>query len=208
MNNLTDKVKKETKHSKEKSDEHGEVFTPVELINQMCDSLPKDFWYDKNKTWFDPCAGKGNMPAVLVERLMETLSIEIGDVSKRYAHIMENMIYMCEFQRESAEMIKEIFNPNDNLKLNLYCGDTLTMPVDFFDISYEERFVKYPDNCIQPKEKLKVKQIDPWMENIMKLARTILNKTEIKSQTIKTDINKYIEIAKKINDKKKTTENR
>ena len=167
MNNLTDKVKKEAKHSKEKSDEHGEVFTPVDLINQMCDSLPKDFWYDKNKKWLDPCAGKGNMPAVLVERLMKTLSAEIRDVSKRYAHIMENMIYMCEYQMESAETIEEIFNPNDDLKLNLYCGDTLTMPTDFFDIPYEERFVKYPNNCIQPKGKFELKQIDPWMNQLM-----------------------------------------
>ncbi len=142
MSNLTDKVKVKATYSKEKSDEHGEVFTPVPLINQMLDSLPKDFWYDKNKTWLDPCAGKGNMPAVVVERLMKTLSAEIKDVDSRYKHIMENMIYMCEYQKESAETIEEIFNPNDDLKLNLYFGDTLKMPTDFFDLSYEERITK------------------------------------------------------------------
>ncbi len=35
------------------------------------------------------------------------------------------------------------------------------------------------------------------MENILKLAKTISNKTEVKLRTSVVDINKYIEIAKK-----------
>jgi len=149
MENLITKVKEKAIYSKEKAKEYGEVFTPFELIEQMCDSLPKGVWFDKNKTWFDPCCGCGNMSAVIVTRLMKNLT-QIGDESDRYKHIMEKMIYLAELQRESCQKIHEIFNPDGNLKLNLYCGDFLTMPEDFFDLRYESRFVKYPDNCIRP----------------------------------------------------------
>ena len=133
----------------EKSKEHGEVFTPFQLIEQMCDAFPKDTWYDKNKTWLDPCAGRGQMPSVIVTRLMKTLS-QIENEEDRYKHIMEKMIYMGELQKESCRAIQEIFNPKGDLKLNLYCGDILTMPGDFFDLNYEERLIKYSNNCIQP----------------------------------------------------------
>jgi hypothetical protein len=55
------------------------------------------------------------------------------DVDKRYKHIMENQIYMSEFQQESCDFIKQVFNPNGDIKLNLHEGDTLTMPEDYFD---------------------------------------------------------------------------
>lgn len=178
MNNLTDKVKHKAAHSKEKSDLHGEVFTPIELINQMLDSIPKDFWYDKSKTWFDPSAGVGNMPSVIVERLMKTLSDQIEDANDRYKYIMENMIYMAEYQEESAKTIEEIFNPNGNIKLNLYFGDTLKMPTDFFDLSYEERFNKYPQNCIKPTEPTNEKKSNPWIDNLLAKVKGIKKRTE------------------------------
>lgn len=203
MNNLSKKVNEKSFYSKEKSDTFGEVMTPPELIEQMCDSLPEDFWLDETKTWLDPCAGKGNMPAVIVTRLMETLKSKIGDDRCRYAWIMERQIYMCEFQKESCRTIEDIFNPNGDIKLNLYFGDTLKMPEDFFDLSYEDRRIKYPDNCIEPTPRnvtdseIKVTdKKDPWMESILKLAKTIQKPTEDKKITSKTD--KYLAIARKL----------
>ena len=205
MIDLKDKVNKKAIHSSEKSDEHGEVFTPVELIEQMCDSLPKDFWLDENKTWLDPCSGKGNMPAVIVGRLMESLKDKIKDDRNRYRHIMERMIYMCEFQEESCRTIEDIFNPNGDVKLNLYFGDTLKMPEDFFDLSYEERRNKYSANCITPTPvvtdtEIKVteeKKIDPWMANILKMAKTVPKPIEEKRQAPKVDMSKYLDIARR-----------
>lgn len=100
-----------------------------------------------NHTFFDPCAGFGNFPAVIITKLMNTLKNHIPDTESRYKHIVENMIYMAEFQRESAALIEKTFSDGE-YKLNLYVGDTLTMPNDFFDLSYDERRAKYPQNCI------------------------------------------------------------
>jgi hypothetical protein len=55
---------------------------------------------------------------------------------------------MAEFQRESAEFINELFKFGNDYKVNLYYGDTLKMPEDFFDLTWEERRIKYSDNCI------------------------------------------------------------
>lgn len=147
-NKLIDLVESASIYSKEKSDKLGEVFTPTPLIKEMLGQLPRSIWKDSTKTWFDPCAGKGNFPAVIVTILMTGLEEEIPDKADRYKHIMEKQIYMAEYQRESAEVIENIFNPTGDLQLNLYVGDTLKMPDDFFDLTFEDRRIKYPENCI------------------------------------------------------------
>ena len=135
-------------YSKDKSDKLGEVFTPTELINEMIDQLPEELLYDKDKTWFDPCAGKGNFPIIIVGRLFRNLSEQIPNDGERIHHIIENQLYMAEYQRESAEVIDSVFSYGGRLKVNLYVGNTLEMPNDFFDLSYEDRREKYPQHCV------------------------------------------------------------
>lgn len=141
------RIQQESTYSKDKSDKHGEVFTPAELINEMIDKLPVDVWKDKTKTFFDPCAGKGNFPIQIIERLYTHLEEEIPNEEERLRHIVENQIYMAEFQEASCKFVRTIFSFGRGYKVNLYCGDTLKMPTDFFDLTYEERFEKYPEHC-------------------------------------------------------------
>lgn len=145
---IKDKVNKESTYSKDKSDVHGEVFTPESLIKEMCKALPKDGWYDSTKTYLDPCAGKGNFPVIIIEKLMFTLQKEFPIKIERYKHIIEKQLYMCEYQRESAQFIYDLLSGNGKYKVNLYVGDSLKLPEDFFDLSYEERKIKYPENTI------------------------------------------------------------
>ena len=51
----------------------GEVFTPVELVCEMLDKLPKNVWKDPNLKWLDPANGIGNFPIVVYYKLMEGL---------------------------------------------------------------------------------------------------------------------------------------
>lgn len=144
---LINLIEESSKYSKDKSNTFGEVFTSPDLIIEMLSSLPKEVWKDSTKKWLDPCAGIGNFPAVIITKLMKSLKNEFLDTESRYKHIIENMIYMCEFQKESAQKIYEIFSDGE-YNLNLYIGDTLTMPEDFFDLSYTERYIKYPEHCL------------------------------------------------------------
>ena len=135
-------------YSKEKSDKLGEVFTPNELIYEMISKLPRDIWEDPSKTFLDPCAGKGNFPIYIVKKLFVHLQEHIVDEEERLKHIVEKQLFMAEFQRESAEFIATTFTFGKGYKVNLYVGDTLQMPEDFFDLTYEERREKYPENVV------------------------------------------------------------
>ena len=146
LNKISNRIQQESTYSKEKSDELGEVFTPPELINEMLNQLPREIWEDKTKTWFDPCAGKGNYPILIIKRLFVHLQEHIPDEQERLKHIIEKQLHMAEYQRESAVFIDLILSFGGRYKLNLYVGDTLNMPDDFFDLTWEERREKYPDN--------------------------------------------------------------
>jgi len=103
--------------------ENGEVFTPINLVNDMLDKLPIDIWKNKDLKWLDPCCGMGNFPVVVYLRLMETLPIE--DKIERKKHILENMLYMSELNKKNVLICKQIFDINNELKLNIYEGDSL-----------------------------------------------------------------------------------
>jgi hypothetical protein len=118
----------------------GEVFTPMTLVNEMLDKLPKEVWKNKNLKWLDPCVGMGNFPIAVYLRLMESLKEEITDEKNRKKHILENMLYMCELNKKNCHIVKQIFNINNEYKLNLHEGDFLifdskkTFNIDKFDV--------------------------------------------------------------------------
>ena len=108
---------------------YGEVFTPMELINEMLDKLPSEVWTNKELKWYDPAAGMGNFPIAVYLRLMNTLKDIILDDDERKKHIIENMLYMGELNKKNCLIIKQIFNIDDKYKLNLYEGDTLELNI-------------------------------------------------------------------------------
>ena len=148
LNKVSNLIQQESTYSKDKSDKHGEVFTPPELINEMLNKLPREIWEDKNKTWFDPCAGKGNFPITILKRLFIHLQEHIIDDEERLKYIIENQLYMAEYQKESAEFTDLVLSFGGRYKVNMYVGDTLSIPEDFFDLSWEERQKKYPQYVV------------------------------------------------------------
>lgn len=105
---------------------HGEVMTPLTLVNEMLDTLPKEVWSNPNLKWLDPCNGIGTFPSVIVERLMIGLKdVIIGDCD-RYRHIIENMLYVCEIQPKNMFLFHCAFDREDNHRLNTFCGSFLT----------------------------------------------------------------------------------
>jgi hypothetical protein len=118
----------------------GEVFTPMKLVNEMLDKLPIEVWSNKDLKWLDPASGMGNFPIAVYLRLMDSLKREIKDVKVRKKHILENMLYMSELNKKNVLICKQIFDINNEYKLNLYEGDTLefkplaTFKINKFDI--------------------------------------------------------------------------
>jgi hypothetical protein len=58
-------------HKRWKADpSKGEVFTPVELVNEMLDKIPTSVWENPTTTFLDPCMGKGTFLVEIVNRLV------------------------------------------------------------------------------------------------------------------------------------------
>ncbi|MFZ9956712.1 MAG: Eco57I restriction-modification methylase domain-containing protein [Flavobacteriales bacterium] len=112
----------------------GEVFTPNELINEMLDKLPKDIWKNEKYKWLDPAAGVGNFHAAVYSRLMIGLKSIIKNENERKKHILENMLFFVELQEKSSKIINEIFNPENNFKLNLLNNDFCSFNIFDFNI--------------------------------------------------------------------------
>ena len=110
---------------------YGEVFTPLSLVKEMITTLPKEVWSNPNLKWLDPANGMGNFPLIVIYKLMKGLESWEPNVEKRYKHIIENMIYVCELQPKNAFMYLSLIDPKDDLSVNLYCGSFLEEGFDY-----------------------------------------------------------------------------
>jgi site-specific DNA-methyltransferase (adenine-specific) len=139
-NDLLEFIQKCLKPKEKEKKQFGEVFTPMELVNEMLDKLPIEVWSNPNLKWFDPANGMGNYPIAIYYRLMNGLKEVILDVNSRKKHILENMLYMSELNIKNCYICNLIFNSNGKYKLNLHCGDSLKLDIkkewgiDKFDI--------------------------------------------------------------------------
>jgi len=109
---------------------HGEVMTPIWLVEEMLDKLPSEVWGNKDLKWLDPCNGVGTFPSVVVQRLMKGLEEVIPNAKKRYRHIVEEMIYVCEIQAKNMYIFHCVFDKQDIYELNTFYGSFLTNEFD------------------------------------------------------------------------------
>jgi len=116
----------------------GEVFTPMDFINnKMLKNLEeyykekynKNIFEDETLKWGDTTAGMGNFTIAIYYRLMNGLKNKIPNEKERKKHILENMLFMAEYNKKNCFIIKQIFNINNEFKLNLYEGDSLTLNI-------------------------------------------------------------------------------
>ena len=127
----------------------GEVFTPMNFINNdMLGDLEayyrkkydKNIYEDDTLKWGDTTTGMGNFPIAIYYKLMEGLKIKISNEKDRKKHILENMLFMAEYNKKNCFIVKQIFNLNNEYKLNLYEGNSLQLDIqkefgiDKFDI--------------------------------------------------------------------------
>lgn len=104
----------------------GEVFTPIELIEEMLEHLPKSDWTNPNLKWLDPANGIGNFPVVIFYKLDKGLESWEPNSLKRRKHIIENMLYMMEIQSNNNRITKNIFKKiSDNSNPNIWTIDSL-----------------------------------------------------------------------------------
>jgi hypothetical protein len=125
------------KPKQKEKQENGEVFTPMSLVFEMLDNLDKHYINEHGRSifteprfkWFDPASGMGNFPVAVYLKLMEGLKTQIPNDEDRKKHIIENMLFMSELNKKNVFISHQIFNMNNQYKLNLYEGDTLELNI-------------------------------------------------------------------------------
>ena len=135
-NELLDYLKKSLKPKELEKKKFGEVFTPMELIDEMMDKLDihykkehkKSIFSESSFKWYDPSAGMGSFPVNVYYRLMDGLKKEIPNDEKRKKHILENMLYMSEINKKNCYVLEKLFNKK-KFNLNIYCGDSLKIDI-------------------------------------------------------------------------------
>lgn len=130
LKNSIETIKEFIKVGKQEVKKYGEVYTPITLVQEMLDTLPKDVWSNPDLKWGDFCSGMGNFPLVVIVRLMKGLEGWEPDTEKRYKHIIENMIYVGELQPRNAFIYLCLVDPNDEYDVNLYVGSFLDESFD------------------------------------------------------------------------------
>lgn len=111
----------------------GEVFTPIELINLILDEFPNKCWSNYNAKWFEPSAGIGNFMIIIYKRLMDGLKSWQPNKQKRSEHIIQNMLYMVELNKDNCNICKTIFGSQSNL----ICGDFLDDNTLFKNLTFD-----------------------------------------------------------------------
>jgi len=110
--------------------EFGEVFTPGSLVSEVLDVLPQETWSNPDFKILDNCNGIGNFPVVIVQRLMEGLKDWESNAEKRYKHIMENMIYVCDISTKNMFIYLNLFDREHKYNMNYHFGSFLEKGFD------------------------------------------------------------------------------
>ena len=86
----------EIERSDDRIDLTGEVFTPMELCEQMVSEIPQSVLQNKNSTFLDNAAGSGNFLLALQTELLKYHEL---------SHINDHMLYGVELMEDNhAEM--------------------------------------------------------------------------------------------------------
>jgi len=155
------------KPTEKKKNENGEVFTPIGLVEDMINKLKEadpSVFANPNLKWLDPASGMGNFPVVVYMELMKGLKTnikfikELKDKNKKEKDvnelirrwILEEMLYMVEYDKTNVFMMKRIFC-GDKYKLNVFRGSFIKGDryekegIDIFSLD-EEDIKKFKEN--------------------------------------------------------------
>jgi hypothetical protein len=184
---------KETERAK-----HGEVFTPLNIVDQMLSRLPqrgtKNVWNKKDYKWLDPANGIGNFPikAFIGQNegeytypgLFEGLKKEIPDDKKRCKWIIENMLYMVDINGKNNLIAKRLFE-------KLCSGATANIE----QLDKKNGFLTEKPLVFNGKE---VKEFDiimgnpPYQGGAVKSVGTTITRKMRKETGLTTDLNKNL----------------
>ena len=179
---------------KEKKEQNGEVFTPIPFIEDMMDKLTDanpTIWSNPNLKWLDPAAGIGNFAVVVYFRLMDGLKAGIPNDEERQAHILENMLYMVEYDKTNSSTMNSIFCGKINIFTGSFIDGKKYNSIDIF--SLDENMMADENKLFSRKVKSFGGKFDVIMGNPPYNSGGISSKKKNNNENKKTIWNLFIE---------------
>jgi len=113
------------KYNRENKEKYGEVHTPMWFIELLFEKFSNEKWKNPKNKWLDTGAGQGRISLYVYYKLMNGLMNIFPDRQTRHNHIIKNMLYMIEINRENIEIIKTIFGNNVNVICENYLDESV-----------------------------------------------------------------------------------
>jgi site-specific DNA-methyltransferase (adenine-specific) len=111
----------------------GEVFTPLYgkpgCVEDQLNLMDESFWKRKDVKVLDPYAGIGNYSVVLIDKFMKGLVDEFPDPEERLKWILEEIIYINEYQSKNLFIYLQLFDSENKFKMNFNKGDYLKLDI-------------------------------------------------------------------------------
>jgi hypothetical protein len=120
-NKHNEMVGSEIERSDDRIDATGEVFTPIELCQQMVSELPESVLKNPESTFLDNAAGSGNFMVALKDELLKYHPLD---------HILNNMLYAVELMEDNHKEMCERLGVNVNHP-HFVCANALEYDYSF-----------------------------------------------------------------------------
>jgi len=118
-------------YNPELKDLYGEINTPFYFIYDMLSVIPTCQFKNKELKWLDAGAGCGNYSMCLYSILFNALKEVLPNVEERKKHIIENMIFMVEYNPNNIPILRERFGETANIIQGNYLEWIPEMQFDF-----------------------------------------------------------------------------
>jgi hypothetical protein len=102
----------------EERNKNAEIPTPVELVDEMLNVIPIEFWKTPKKV-LEPCCGKGNFVLGTFDKFYNGLKESIPDEIERCKTIMTNCLYYMDLTAMNVFITTEILKCH----IESYCGE-------------------------------------------------------------------------------------
>ena len=101
--------------SKETINNYGIIYTPNNLVNNILDLIPKEYFKNPHLRWLDIGAGCGAFSLILYDRLLNNLINNFSNIQETKNHIIKNMLFMVENYPYHITELKKKFTNEANI---------------------------------------------------------------------------------------------
>jgi len=175
INEIIDEINLHIKTVKPKVIEYGEVYTDLNIVNEMLSVLPDDFWKNPYLKILDPCNGVGNFPSIIIKKLMENLSDFEKNENLRYKWIIENIIYASEIQPKNLNIYEKLFDPKGIYNMNIFNGSYFDLDIkNHFNVNNFDLIVGNPPYQIGENSRKSVSLYHKFVKKSQKISKYVL----------------------------------